>query len=278
MYLINKYMNEKIICIYSIKNVVNGHFYIGSAINLKSRLKKHFNLLRNKKHHSIRLQRAFDKYGEKSFKVDIIEHINDSNVLIQREQYWINFLNPEYNMTKIAGKNCHLGMKRSQETKDRISKSLLGRRLSEEHKQSVSNTLSGRELPEEHKQNIRNGLNKSEKFKNAIHSEERNNKIRNTRIKNGGYVILEETRKKISETLKSKHLITKNCRQIAQYDLYGNLIKAYSSMARVDKEFNLAYGTTCGRLQRKVSIHPLYIFKIIERDEYESKKSRKIVE
>ena len=54
--------------IYKIINVENGHFYVGSTIEIEKRKKRHFKDLKDGRHHSMYLQRAYDKYGENSFR------------------------------------------------------------------------------------------------------------------------------------------------------------------------------------------------------------------
>lgn len=61
--------------IYQIRNIINKEIYIGSSINLEKRKSVHFSLLRSGKHHSIKLQRAFNKYGKENFKFEILELI-----------------------------------------------------------------------------------------------------------------------------------------------------------------------------------------------------------
>src|SRR3970040_1255088 len=53
--------------VYKILNVMNGKVYVGSAANFKSRWKFHLGQLRYGNHHSITLQRAYNKYGERNF-------------------------------------------------------------------------------------------------------------------------------------------------------------------------------------------------------------------
>lgn len=50
--------------IYYIINKETGKRYVGQTINIKSRKEKHYTALRNNRHHSHKLQRAFNKYGE----------------------------------------------------------------------------------------------------------------------------------------------------------------------------------------------------------------------
>ena len=111
---------KKIICIYFIKNMENGKFYIGSSIDFNRRKRVHLNLLKNNKHHSIKLQNSFNKYGIDKFQFNIIEIVNNIDQLIQIEQKYLNNFNPDLNMTRIAGLNSHIGLKRSQETKKKI--------------------------------------------------------------------------------------------------------------------------------------------------------------
>lgn len=113
--------------IYKITNIANGKFYIGSAIDLVQRNYLHINQIQNKKHHNILIQRSFDKYGLECFKFDIIE-LTDN--LIEREQYYIDTLKPEFNICKIAGNT--QGVLASQETRDKMSKKHKGRKQNEE--------------------------------------------------------------------------------------------------------------------------------------------------
>ena len=54
--------------VYAILNLFDGKIYIGSAKYIKSRFGWHHRALENNKHHNILLKRAWDKYGEDSFK------------------------------------------------------------------------------------------------------------------------------------------------------------------------------------------------------------------
>lgn len=104
--------------IYKIVNNINGHIYIGSAVNYKSRFRTHLSLLKKEKHHSIYLQRSWNKYGENNFSFELIENCKIEN-LIEREQFYMDELNPEYNVCKIAGST--LGIKGTVESNKKKS-------------------------------------------------------------------------------------------------------------------------------------------------------------
>ena len=89
--------------IYKIENKINSKVYIGSSNNIKRRWQKHKSLLKHNKHQNSHLQASWNKYGEDNFIFSIIELCSE-NSLLEREQYFIDKLNPEYNQTMIAGK------------------------------------------------------------------------------------------------------------------------------------------------------------------------------
>lgn len=99
--------------IYQIVNKVNQKKYIGSSIRLQGRKKRHFSELNCNIHHSQALQRAYNKYGKDNFDFFILEYC-EADKILEREQYYLDNLKPEYNICKIAG-NC-LGVKQSEET------------------------------------------------------------------------------------------------------------------------------------------------------------------
>lgn len=109
--------------IYKITNLVNGKFYIGSSLNIKNRWNTHIKKLNNGNHENQYLLNAFNKYGVENFKFERIENVKDKSRLLEREQFYLDSLNPfgdnGYNICRIAGS--HLGMKRSEETKKKMS-------------------------------------------------------------------------------------------------------------------------------------------------------------
>jgi len=85
--------------IYAIKSLTSKKLYVGSSVNIKSRILQHINLL-NKvegEHHSKFLQRAWNKYKQSDFVAIILEKILEQEDLIIREQYWIDKFNSFHN-------------------------------------------------------------------------------------------------------------------------------------------------------------------------------------
>lgn len=75
--------------IYKIKCLGNGKIYIGSSYCIEKRYKNHIAKLRLNKHINKFLQSAYNKYGEQSFVLSVIEYC-DVNNLKDREQFWMD--------------------------------------------------------------------------------------------------------------------------------------------------------------------------------------------
>jgi len=102
--------------IYRWNNLVTGDSYVGSAINLTNRLSKYFSLIflkRNILRSKSIINNSLLKYGHNNFSIDIMEYC-EPKVLIKREQYYLDILNPKYNILKKAGSS--LGYKHTKET------------------------------------------------------------------------------------------------------------------------------------------------------------------
>ena len=150
--------------VYEIVNSKNGHRYIGSAVNLSSRWRTHRWAMIGKKGHNNYLQNAWYKHGAESFLFRPILYCSKYN-LIMYEQLAIDKLKPEYNLAPKAGSV--LGIKRSIETRAKLSAALFGKRKSpeqvakmsahrhsEESKAKMSAALRGRVLTEEWRKRI----------------------------------------------------------------------------------------------------------------------------
>jgi len=113
--------------IYRWTNNINNKSYVGSAKYLDDRLNNYYSSTRLKKiveRESSAIYSALLKYNYSSFKLEILEYC-EIDVLIIREQFYIDLLKPEYNICKIAGST--LGKKHSEATKVKISISNKGK-------------------------------------------------------------------------------------------------------------------------------------------------------
>ena len=174
--------------IYKITNIINNKIYIGSACNYNARKASHLFELRNNKHGNNRLQNSFNKYGEDSFKFELLEKCN-KNDLIKIEQYYINLFEPFFNICKIAA-SC-FGIKRSTDfiEKQKKLKNRKGKKLNEEQSKAIGVLR---------KQYYVNNPEKKEKLRLYA--------LGNTYRK--GVTLSIETRKKISDSKKINAKIT----------------------------------------------------------------------
>lgn len=120
--------------IYKITSVSRKKEYIGSAVDIAARRRLHFHQLRTGKHHSKKLQRAFDISGEKDFVFSEIIICSPGNLLMY-EQIAIDSCRPWFNSALVAGSK--LGCVASIETRKKLSDSHIGQKLSEERKEKL---------------------------------------------------------------------------------------------------------------------------------------------
>lgn len=99
-------------------NKINGKSYVGSSVNLSKRLNNYYNykILADPKN-NMRIYKALLKYGYSNFMLEILEYCEKS-CLIEKEQYYLDLLKPEYNILSKAGST--LGFKHSEETKAKM--------------------------------------------------------------------------------------------------------------------------------------------------------------
>lgn len=128
--------------VYRIFNLINGKFYIGSAsLKFSTRRTHHFRLLEKDMHFNIHLQNAVNKYRIENFLFEIIE-ICDSNQCEEREQFYIDTLKPEYNITLFVGKG-RKGLPATQKMKDVASLTHKGKIVSDETRKKQSKVQKG---------------------------------------------------------------------------------------------------------------------------------------
>jgi group I intron endonuclease len=75
--------------IYKIRNLINDKFYVGSAMDTRSRFRQHRKLLRRGTHHCKHLQAAWNKYGEDRFCFEVVEQCSAADQLEPAEDRWL---------------------------------------------------------------------------------------------------------------------------------------------------------------------------------------------
>ncbi len=140
--------------VYKIENLVNGKLYIGSSLTLRRRWLDHLRQLRAGRHNNPRLQAAYAKYGEKSFRFKVLRRVKVAKGLVAAEQRWLDKLRCAdakvgYNIREIAESN--LGLKygpHSVAARRQISRaasaSLKGHRVLKKTRKKISTALMGR--------------------------------------------------------------------------------------------------------------------------------------
>lgn len=89
--------------IYKWENKISGEFYIGSAVDLNKRMSEYYResyITHPSRGKSI-ICYALVKYGYSNFSLSILEYC-DRYEVITREQYYLDLLNPSYNILKYA--------------------------------------------------------------------------------------------------------------------------------------------------------------------------------
>lgn len=120
--------------------------YIGSSTQYNEvRKKAHIRALKKNYHHSKKLQRHVNKYGIDDIEFEILEVVPNDIIMTDREQFYLDTLNPYFNTNKkaiggpvgrvhsdeekekrriklLGNKHC-LGYKHTDETKEKMSES-----------------------------------------------------------------------------------------------------------------------------------------------------------
>jgi len=190
--------------IYQIQSKIKPErLYIGSAVNINNRWNRHRYILKFNKHDNNKLQRHYNKYGIDDLVFSIVaicnrEDLKPLNGIIRPEQFFIWGYNPWFNIRPIAGSN--LGLKQTETTRNLIRKGNIGKKRSQEtrDKQSKSQkerfaSVEGRKFCEKLAE-ISKGNKRHKGFKNTP---ETKNKMREKKL---GKSPSEETREKLSKS------------------------------------------------------------------------------
>lgn len=132
--------------VYCLINKVNGHSYVGSSMNLASRMRNYLNkaFLKSKQNANMPITKALLKYDYSNFSLLILEYVELVNLTI-RETFYITQMIPYYNVLKEGYSS--LGYKHTEETKKLLSELAKNRTHSEKTKGLIARAVTGENNP-----------------------------------------------------------------------------------------------------------------------------------
>lgn len=129
--------------VYMIVNKINNKAYIG--ITSQTFRKRYYSDFRN--HHNVHLKNAIKKYGAKNFDVILLEkEVESYEQLKKLEMKYIKKIktfDKKYGYNQTLGGDGVLGLKRSDESKKKMSKKMKGKIRSKEHCENLSKSKMG---------------------------------------------------------------------------------------------------------------------------------------
>ena len=138
--------NKKKSGVYRWVNKLNSNTYVGSGLDLSKRIGDYYKkseLNRN----SRPIKDALLKHGHRNFTLEILEYCPKAK-LLEREQFYLDLLVPEYNILKIAGSN--FGYKHSEASLKLMSDASKSRNESEEVLKFKKEIMLGRKFSKDH--------------------------------------------------------------------------------------------------------------------------------
>lgn len=227
--------------IYMWQNKLSGKIYVGSAKNIRNRLMVYYNINSLVRATTMAIYRAILKWGYSSFSFSVLEYCEIED-LIQREQYYIDTLKPEYNIAPTAG-------------------STLGRLHSEKAKEKISNTKKNTNVGEDNH------------FFGEVHTEKARQRM--SEVKLGGK-IAEATRLKIGLVMKGKKFSAEhiaalsraksNSKKLSVLDLETGIETIYASIGEATRTLGVPKASLQANLKSKSKLpyRGRYVLKLVE--------------
>lgn len=218
--------------IYKIGFVGTSKFYIGSTTeSILARFRRHFNSLKQKKHCNQKLQRAYLKY-KGNITLEILESCKSEECIV-KEQYYIDTLQPKYNICKVAGNT-------------------LGFKMPEYIVKTKSKPIDMFDLSGNFLENFKSIAEASRKT--GIHLSSISQCLKNNgRAKDFMFRYANQYKDLPIYTNPNKH-------KIICYSIKGFFIKEYSSILEASKDLSIPVGNICKHLQGKYKSCYNYIF------------------
>lgn len=136
----------KTVGIYKITNILDEKIYIGQTVNYRKRRTSHLSSLKKGNHHNEHLQRAFDKYGESTFEIELIKECT-AEELDEMEKYYIKELdacNHDKGYNMMYGGQAYRNF--TKEVRRKMSIARKGKKFSDEHRKNLSLAQKGKTI------------------------------------------------------------------------------------------------------------------------------------
>jgi group I intron endonuclease len=148
--------------IYRWVNLENSKSYVGSAVHITKRFRDYSSKAYAERYSvSSLICKALCKHGTANFTYEVLEYCEKS-VLLEREQYYLDLLKPEYNILATAGSilgykhtEVSLAKMRGRVFSEAHIARLTGHLVSDETRQRISEALTGRVRSDEFKSKLR---------------------------------------------------------------------------------------------------------------------------
>lgn len=144
-------------CIYLWRNLINGKVYVGQTVDFYARMKQYLHEDTNR-----RICMAIKKYGFNNFSVEVLEKDVSREKLTQREQYWIDFYDSAnrdvgYNICPMAENT--KGYRHREEDKKRMSE--IAKKRFKEHPEQIKRGKDNHMFGKKHSEETRNKISQS---------------------------------------------------------------------------------------------------------------------
>lgn len=218
--------------IYCIKNKINNMVYIGLSKNIHNRWIEHKYRLNTHIHPNMKLQNAWDKYGEQSFDFFVLEKC-DYDIIYDREKYWIN----EYkSFERTHGYNLSTGGENSSE----------GCVWNDEMKENASKVKNPKKVVQiDIYGNIINTWRSASYASRSLNLRCSSIKkcCEHQNIQCNNFLWFYEEDDLLKDKNAFKNFVINNSRSIQipilQYDLYGNIIEKFSNCKEIKNKYNI---------------------------------------
>jgi group I intron endonuclease len=139
--------------IYALLNTVTGKRYVGSSVNIARRWRIHLSDLRNNEHHSVKLQRSWNKHGELAFKFEVLLNCTRDSLAEYEEKFMVIYdvVENGYNIERLT-KGRHVA---SKETRQKLALVWKGRKHTPESRALMSRNKRGVALSAAHRAALR---------------------------------------------------------------------------------------------------------------------------